>query len=153
MVEGYDGIAMEFTLDNTIETSFISGTKYRFRLSATNSIGEGEMSNSATVALADAAPQPAAPTLVLEKSTKTSLYIEWLAVTPTDSLVIDGYKLFKIKLGTGESTTVYDGSENSERLFYNVTGLETGQRYTFSVVSINFNGVSEPSDELVAVVC
>jgi len=81
------------------------------------------------------------------------LYIEWLAVTPTDSLVIDGYKLAMIKLGTGDSTIVYDGSENSERLFYNVTGLETGQRYTFSVVSVNFNGVSEPSDELVAVVC
>ena len=91
LVESYDGIAMEFTLDNSIETSFISGTKYRFRLSATNSIGEGEMSNSVTVAMADAAPQPAAPTLVLEKSTKTSLYIEWLAVAPTDSLVIDGY--------------------------------------------------------------
>ena len=73
-------------------------------------------------------------------------------MTPTDSLVIDGYKLAMIKLGTGDSTIVYDGSENSERLFYNVTGLETGQRYTFSVVSVNFNGVSEPSDELVAVV-
>ena len=81
------------------------------------------------------------------------MYIEWLAVTPTDSLVIDGYKLAMIKLGTGDSTIVYDGSENSERLFYNVTGLETGQRYTFSVVSVKFNGVSEPSDELVAVVC
>ena len=69
MVASYDGLAKEFTLDNTIEASFISGTKYRFRLSATNSIGEGEMSNSVTVALADPAPQPAAPTLVLEKST------------------------------------------------------------------------------------
>jgi hypothetical protein len=44
---------MVFTLDNTVETTFIPGSKYRFGLSATNTIGEGEMSNSVTIALAN----------------------------------------------------------------------------------------------------
>jgi hypothetical protein len=44
---------MAFVLDNTVETTFASGLKYRFRLSATNTIGEGEMSNSVTIALAN----------------------------------------------------------------------------------------------------
>jgi hypothetical protein len=41
------------------------------------------------------------------------MYIEWLAVVPTDSLVVDGYKLNMTLLGTGESWCVYDGSENN----------------------------------------
>jgi hypothetical protein len=48
---------------------------------------------------------------------------------------------------------MYDGSENNQRLFYNVTGLLPGERYAFSVVSVNFNGVSDPSDELIVVSC
>lgn len=34
-----------------------------------------------------------------------------------------------------------------------MTGLKTGARYSFAVVSVNANGVSEPSPELLAVVC
>lgn len=74
-------------------------------------------------------------------------------MTATDGLPIDGYKLYQTALGTGESTIAYDGSSNSEKLFYNVTGLITGQRYAFSVVSVNFNGDSLPSNELLAIVC
>jgi hypothetical protein len=81
------------------------------------------------------------------------MYIEWAAVTPADSLVVDGYKLNVTQLGTGLSWNVYDGSENNQRLFYNVTGLETGERYAFTVDSVNFNGISPASDELIVVAC
>lgn len=134
---------MEFTVDNAVETSFISGRRYRFRLSARNTIGEGEMSNALTVALAEPAGKPDPPTLLRERSTPTSLFIQWTAVTPGAALPIDGYKLYMTKLGTGESSIVYDGSDNNQRLFHNVTELETGQRYAFSVVAKNFNGLGE----------
>jgi hypothetical protein len=154
-VESYDGLSMNFVLDSASETSqvFSSGTIYRFRFSATNAIGEGELSNSVTIALADPAVQPAAPTLERALCTKTSLLVTWVAVTPADSLPVDGYKLYMTELGTGTATCVYDGSAHSERLFHNVTGLQTGKRYSFYVVSVNANGVSEPSPELLAVVC
>ena len=153
IVSSYDAASMEFTLDNTVETSFISGSKYRFRLSATNTIGEGELSNSVTIALAENALQPAAPTRDLTRSRQSAMYITWTAVVPADGLVVDGYKLNMTRLGTGESFCVYDGSENNQRLFYNVTGLSAGERYAFSVSSVNFNGESGPSDELIVVSC
>jgi hypothetical protein len=68
-VASYDGASMAFTLEQSGEPAFLSGTKYRFRLSATNTIGEGEMSNSVTIALADDALQPDAPTRDLSRST------------------------------------------------------------------------------------
>jgi len=97
--------------------------------------------------------QPAPPTLDPALNTKTSLLVTWVAVAPADSLPVDGYKLYMTELGTGAARCVYDGSAHSERLFHNVTDLETGKRYSFAVVSVNANGVSEPSPELLAVVC
>jgi hypothetical protein len=152
-VASYTDNSMAFELDNAVETSFVSGKIYRFKFSATNSIGEGEASLSVTIALANPAAKPAAPTLDRAMSTKTSLYIRWLAVTPVDGLAVEGYKLGMVRLGTGDTTVVYDGSANSEKLFFNVTGLETAARYSFTVQSVNANGVSEPSDELLTVVC
>jgi hypothetical protein len=40
-ISSYDGSSREFVLDNTVETTYISGTIYRFIFSATNEIGEG----------------------------------------------------------------------------------------------------------------
>jgi hypothetical protein len=93
------------------------------------------------------------PVRNLARSTKTSAYITWSAVVPVDGLPIDGYLLNMTKLGSGQSVCVYNGSANSERLFYNVTGLETGHRYAFRVTSVNFNGLSAPGPELLIVVC
>lgn len=154
-VVSYDGLSMDFVLDSAVETSQVlsAGTIYRFRFSATNTIGEGELSNSVTIALADPAVQPAQAALDRARCTKTSLFLTWPAVTPTDSLPVDGYKLYMTALGSGATICVYDGSAHSERLHYNVTGLATGGRYSFSVVSVNANGVSEPSLELLTVVC
>jgi len=163
-VNSCGGLLMACTLVRTTETSqtFTTGVTYRFRFSATNVIGEGELSNSVTVSLAAPAVQPAKPVLdrattitatTVYKSTKTSLYLTWAAVTPLDALEVDGYKLYMTKQGTGAAVCVYDGSRNNQKLFYNVTGLETGKRYSFYVVSVNANGVSAPSDELVVIIC
>lgn len=152
-IASYDGLNMQFVLDNTVETSFISGRIYRFRYSATNIIGEGQVSNSVTIALANDAGMPGQPVRDLSRSTKTSAYITWSAVVPVDGLPIDGYMLNMTKLGTGESVCVYNGSANHEKLFYNVTGLETGVRYAFRVISVNFNGISLPGPELHIIVC
>jgi hypothetical protein len=53
----------------------------------------------------------------------------------------------------GAITTVYDGSSSATRLFYHVTGLTTGARYSFFVAAVNANGEGQPSPELMVVVC
>lgn len=92
-LDSYDGHSMDFVLDSALETSQVltPGTLYRFRLSATNTIGEGELSNSVTVALAAPALAPAEPVLDRGLSSKTSLFIRWAAVAPADPLPVDGY--------------------------------------------------------------
>ena len=47
----------------------------------------------------------------------------------------------------------YNGSTNSDKLFYNVANLQTQQRYAFYVHSVNFNGLSQGSPELNIIVC
>ena len=86
------------------------------------------------------------------KSTTTSLYVYWSAVTG-GSIPVDGYLLYMSEKGEGQLQLIYDGSNNAATLAYNVTGLETGKYYSFYIQARNFNGLSEESDELQSVVC
>jgi len=58
-----------------------------------------------------------------------------------------------IELKTGKVTRVYDGQLNTDVESYLVTGLQTGEYYSFYVQTLNFNGVSQQSEELVVAVC
>jgi hypothetical protein len=81
-VESYSGLTMSFDLvaatenaEANAQLTFAAGTIYRFRFSATNEIGEGQASNSVTVALADPAVRPNQPAVDRAQSTQTSLFI------------------------------------------------------------------------------
>ncbi len=50
-----------YTLDNTILTQFITGDKYRFKITAVNEIGEGEDSNEVRIALGSLPSKPSTP--------------------------------------------------------------------------------------------
>lgn len=43
---------------------------------------------------------------------------------------------------------IYDGSLNPATLQFNVINLQQGKYYSFYIIAINFNGQSQPSDEL-----
>lgn len=57
----YNGNDITYTLDNTVETSFLTGTKYRFKVSAINDIGEGPTSNEIRIVLAGLPDKPNPP--------------------------------------------------------------------------------------------
>jgi hypothetical protein len=99
-VGSYNGKDLTFILDQSTETTFSTGTKYRFRISAVNDIGEGEPSNSVRIALAELPDEPDAPMIDITKSTKTSLYVYWNAVTG-GSISVDGYLLYMSEKGEG----------------------------------------------------
>lgn len=76
-VASYDGVSLEWTVSQSSEPGFITGSMYDFKVSAVNEIGESDLSNSVTIAMASKAAQPPMPTVNREHSTLTSVMIEW----------------------------------------------------------------------------
>jgi hypothetical protein len=103
--------------------------------------------------MANLPAQPLAPTVYRPYCTRTSLYVSWTAVVGGDIATL-GYQLFVSSKGSGQFTKIYDGSQNPDTLSYNVTGLTTGQSYSFYVIAVNYNGISPlQSNEKQALVC
>mmetsp|Transcript_30242 Transcript_30242/g.29560 ORF Transcript_30242/g.29560 Transcript_30242/m.29560 type:complete len:364 (+) Transcript_30242:1022-2113(+) len=148
----YDGVSMTYVLDNTVEVAYLTGSLYRFYVTVENSIGESDPSSMIRVALAELPAQPIAPTIDVSRSTTTSLYVQWTAVTG-GSISTLGYKLYMSAAGQGSYSLAYDGSLNSATLSYSVNNLNTGEYYSFYVVAVNYNGESPISSELQAPVC
>jgi len=140
---------LEFTLDNTVHTQFITGQIYKFQVTAINSIGESQPSLDVDVLLKPLPSAPAAPTIDLSRSTLTSAYVQWTS-PGTDTT---GYRLYMSLQGEGIFRLIYDGSTNNEVTYANVTGLITGESYSFYVEALNFNGVGTPSAETFAYIC
>ena len=128
---------LEFTLDNTVLTQYIAGSRYRFRITAVNVLGESDPSNEVRVELASLPPKPASPSIDRVRSTLTSLYVQWLS--PAANTL--GYRLYMSEKGQGQFNKVYDGTTNRDIRSANVTGLVTGKVYSFYVEAVNFNGV------------
>lgn len=140
---------LKYTLDNTVLTQFISGDKYRFRITAVNVLGESIPSNEVRIALAALPAKPAAPVIVRSRCTLTSIYVTW--VSPGADT--QGFRLYMSEKGSGVFKKIYDGTMNKDTVFFNMTGLITGKAYSFYVEAINFNGVGQPSDETFAFAC
>lgn len=54
---------------------------------------------------------------------------------------------------TGVTSLVYDGSNNPNILYHQVSNLASGNAYTFNLVAINFNGVGPKSNDAVFTAC
>ena len=73
----YNGQSLEWTIQASDESDLVTGNLYSFKVSAVNIIGEGELSNSQTIALAAQATAPTKPTVDRALSSLTSLHIKW----------------------------------------------------------------------------
>ena len=87
LVSGYDGISSTYTV-----TGLTAGKLYRFQYYAVNAFANSLPSAVATFAASTLPAAPAAPTIDWTRSSKTSLYIKWTAVTDPDAPVL-GYIL------------------------------------------------------------
>jgi hypothetical protein len=129
-----------------------TGFYYAFVIAAENVIGEGEHSNSRTMAMAMQANIPTQPTVDRAFSSLISLNIKWTEGSAGDINIL-GYKLYMIELETGDVTLEYNGSKNPDILQFTIPNLITNAYYSVYVVAVDFNGVSLESEESVFVVC
>jgi len=109
--------------------------------------GNGPVSDSVSAAIAD---KPAAASLItknMAQSSKTSLAIEWNAVSVNGAHApgseILGYVLHITDPVTGSTWEAFNGVTLGlkTQIRANVLGLVTGKAYDFEVVAWNFNGV------------
>ena len=150
-VETYDGNAPIHTLtiaDDGIEAGII----YKLRVLAVNIFGASDLSDEVNAGVSSFPAKPDSVTKNELESTQTAITLEWQVSDDTELAVI-GYVL-KINDGTSEDyTTVYYGLYFPNVRKFLVSGLETGNIYSFTVQALNFNGPSEPSDAASFIIC
>ncbi|MCL1947111.1 MAG: fibronectin type III domain-containing protein [Chitinivibrionia bacterium] len=137
VIGGGSGVG-EYSLVETVEsgTSFTdeelsATTTYYYKISAVNTCGEGEQSDSKSATTLDC-PKPAAPTNVFaETISPTSVEISWDEVNTAV-----GYKIYRSTSANGFYTSVgnTDGKENTS---YIDEELQTATDYYYKVSAIS----------------
>jgi titin len=132
-------------------TGLITGDSYTFSVAAINVVGTGPYSPASPSLMVNVLPgAPAAPSASV--SSATSVTLTWSA--PSDAgTAITGYQINDTNTTTStNATNVCAGSTGSNAVTCTVTGLITGDSYTFTVAAINTEGAgsfSPPSNTAV----
>ncbi len=129
-------------------TGLTNGQSYNFRVSATNSVGTGPVSSTATATPALAVPS--AP-LSLAASTGTSAQVglTWSVPATNGGAAITDYVVeYKLASEPTTWTTFPDGTSTST--LATVTGLTNGQSYNFRVSATNSVGTGPVSSTATA---
>ncbi|MFI5226148.1 MAG: S8 family serine peptidase, partial [Candidatus Limnocylindrales bacterium] len=125
------GTCTSATLGCTV-TGLTNGTAYSFTVTATNSVGTGPPSASAS---ATPATVPGAPTGLTATAGNGQVALAWTAPASTGGSAITGYTVTGSPGGTCTSAT----------LGCTVTGLTNGTSYTFTVTATNGVGTGPAS--------
>ncbi len=120
-------------------TGLTDGVSYDFRVSATNAIGTGSVSSTATSIFAVV---PGVPTSLAGTAGNAQVALTWTAPVSTGGSALTDY-LVEYNDGTGWSTFA-DGTSTTASA--TVTGLTNGTTYTFRVSATNAAGTGSPSD-------
>ncbi len=125
-------------------TGLSEGTLYTYRIYAVNS--EGRSSSSNTI-FAEPEHTTVPTNLQADDISPTSIQLTWTAPSQTYGGSITGYTILEV-IATGVYDTITE--TNNPQTSYTVTGLKTGEDYTF-VVKARFNiGSSPVSDSATA---
>ncbi len=126
-------------------TGLTTGTSYTYRVSAINSVGASNPSNTLSIATKSTTTPTALTAVAISP---TSIFLSWIAPSQNFGQVITGYKIEKI-LGNNNYDTVVS-STGSTSTVYTITGLTTGKLYTFVVSAVYGATSSGPSNPVSA---
>jgi len=123
-------------------TNLINGTRYYFRLTAVNRVGEGLPSNEVS---AVPLTVPGAPTGLTATPGNSRVTLSW-AAPASGGAAISSYLIFAGTRPGGENRTPVNGSLVTATS-YTATGLTNGTTYYFRVIAVNAAGQGPLSAE------
>ena len=124
-------------------TNLINGTRYYFRVTAVNRVGEGRPSNEVS---AVPLTVPGAPTGLTATPGNSQVTLSWAAPT-SGGAAISGYLIYEGTSPRHETGKPVNGSLVNGTS-YTVTGLANGTTYYFRVTAVNTAGEGPSSAEM-----
>lgn len=129
------------------DTNLISGICYEYRVSAINSIGVGNPSNTA---FATTWSEPSEPRSLSASAVSSSqINLNWTVPSDTGGKPINGYKIERRNSCAGSFLTIVTNTSNANTV-YSDTGLTNGTCYQYRVFAHNIVGTSLPSNNATA---
>lgn len=134
----YDGSSLAHTL-----AGLTPGTIYRISVRSRNVEGYSLYSEYLEMAATNLPGAPTGLQKSSDKSTKTSIYLEWPKVA-NEQVDTSGYLLWMASNyeGSNEFVLIMNGTDRPEMNEFDVIGLQSGERYRFKLQALNFNGAS-----------
>ena len=121
-----------------------AGKSYAYKVSATNSVGTGPVSNTASTTTL--ATSPSSPTGLTATATSSStINLAWNAPGWTGGAPVTGYEIQRSADGGSTWSTIVPDTTSSATT-YSDTGLASGTTYTYQVFAINSAGSSSHSN-------
>lgn len=133
-----DGVS---TNRSAVITGLTNGQAYYFRVSAVNSVGQGDYNTTQTSFTPASVPGSATALSATQPTGGTTSTISWTNPASNGGSVITGYEV-SYKLSSDARYTVFSTASASP---VTVTGLTRGATYDFQVVAINGVGRSVPT--------
>ena len=150
-VDSYLGKQRSHTLTQSVD-GILPSTIYKLRQLAVNAYGSSELSEETDVGVSSFPAKPNQVRKIDLESTSTAITVEWDASLDTELPVI-GYKLLVNNGMEFDYYTQYNGVNFPNVRKYELSGLQSGDKYSFKVQAINFNGVGEAIDPATHIIC
>ena len=130
------------------DSGLSAGTTYYYSVTASNIVGEGGVSNTASTQVLTA---PSAPTSVsAAASGSDSITVTWAAPASDGGSAVTGYQVTRFDSADPSGVAV-GGPLAANATSFNDTGLATGTAYTYQVAAMNAIGTGTPSGSTAAV--
>ena len=119
------------------DTEVVTGTRYYYRVTATNAVGEGAASAEVSAQLATPTQPnpPSAPRNLVASGGNGAIFVEWAVPASNGGASIQAYSVYRggVFVANATDTNFYDD------------GLQNGQAYCYNVTAWNSAGQSAPS--------
>jgi len=142
---GQETMLVRVTSTSYVATSLTNGTKYYFKVTAVNGVGEGKTSNEAS-----ATPEPTVPgppsNLTARAATSKGVALSWSAPASNGGASITGYRLNR-STSSGRETFDVTVTCTATTCSYTDTGTRSGTTYYYDVAATNSAGTGSVSNQ------